>query len=219
MRLHPVAVISTVLLSACAGGGITFTGTGTEKLFPFDGERTWTYQSQDETLPFLLDGEMISEPERIGGVNVYTINYFKDCQRDDPTCTDGDLLFALRMSNTQPEGVFIYGYDPGDGNVDLDPPVLLAYNEVKTQEIVETTTGGRAFETEYLGMTTCQGYIVTTVEWDCHGFDIRADAPIFPLTGTIQAVGGQGIVNFTFTDDPNAWRLLDSQQDGADGQW
>ncbi len=209
----------TLLLAACGGNQISFPGTDTRQLFPFDGERTWTYQSNDTTVPFLLEGEMLPQSEEIDGRNVYTVNYFKDCQRDDPTCTDGDLFFALRMSNVDPGGVYIHGYDPGTGNVDLDPPLLVIEGEARTQDILETTTAGIQFESEYLGQGSCGELIVISTEWDCHGIEIRGEVDLFPVTGTIQAVAGQGIVNFAFSNYTDSWGLLSSTQQGADGVW
>jgi len=209
----------TLLLAACSGNQVSFPGTDTHQLFPFDGERSWVYQSSDTTVPFLLEGELLSEPEEIDGRNVYTINYFKDCQRDDAGCTDGDLFFALRMSNVDPGGTMIHGYDPGDGNVDLDPPLLVIEGEARTQDVLETTTAGIRFETEYLGQGSCGDLIVINTSWDCHGIEIRGEVDLFPITGTIQAVAGQGIVNFAFSSHTDQWKLLSSTQDGADGVW
>ena len=170
-------------------------------------------------MPFLLEGELLPGSETIDGRNVYTVNYFKDCQRDDPTCTDGDLLFALRMSNVDPGGIYIHGYDPGDGNVDLDPPIVVLEDEARTQDVLETTTAGVAFETEYLGQALCGDLIVINTEWDCHGIEIRGEVDLFPVTGVVQAVSGQGIVNFAFSDTEEQWKLLSSTQDDADGVW
>ena len=68
--------------------------------------------------------------------------------RSDPTCTDGDLFFALRFSNVDPGGIYIHGYDPGDGNKDLSPPLVVLEDEASTEDVLETTTAGIAFETE-----------------------------------------------------------------------
>jgi len=209
----------TLLLAACSGNTVSFPGTDTRQLFPFDGDRTWVYQSTDTTIPFLLDAEMLEGSEEIDGRNVYTINYFKDCVRDDPSCTEGDLFFALRLSNVDPGGIYIHGYDPGDGNVDLDPAILVLEDEARTQDVNETTTAGIAFESEYLGQGLCGELIVINTEWDCHGVEIRGDVDLFPVTGTIQAVAGQGIVNFAFSGAADQWKLLSSTQDNADGVW
>ncbi len=208
-----------LLLTACSGNTVTFPGTDTRQLFPFDGDRTWTYQSTDTTYPFLLDGELLPGSEEIDGRNVYTVNYFKDCQRSDSTCTDGDLFFALRFSNVDPGGIYIHGYDPGDGNQDLSPPLVVLEDEAVTESVLETTTAGIAFETEYLGQAGCGELIAISTDWTCHGVDIRADVDLFPVTATIQAVAGQGIVNFQFAGDDEQWQLLSSTQNDADGVW
>ena len=76
-----------------------------------------------------------------------------------------------------------------------------------------------AFETEYLGQALCGDLIVINTEWDCHGIEIRGEVDLFPVTGVVQAVSGQGIVNFAFSDTEEQWKLLSSTQDDADGVW
>ena len=97
--------------------------------------------------------------------------------------------------------------------------VARAHDEARTQDVLETTTAGVAFETEYLGQALCGDLIVINTEWDCHGIEIRGEVDLFPVTGVVQAVSGQGIVNFAFSDTEEQWKLLSSTQDDADGVW
>jgi hypothetical protein len=207
------------LATACSGDAqIVVGGTPTELMFPFDGQRSWEYRSTDDNVPYQLVGTMLDESESIDGQNVYTINYTKDCFRDE-NCEDEELVFALRMSNYSPNGVFINGYDPGTGNVNLDPPLLVAEREVRRAEPVETVTAGITFSSEFIGPTSCDDHIVITTSWTCNEFLITGDAPLFPITGTFHAVNSQGLVAFQFTDEVAEWQLLSAEAIDADGVW
>lgn len=213
----------SLLLGAMVGVGcneapFTFSGTPTELMFPFDGERSWKYRSTSADVPYELYGEMLPEPESLDGKNVYTINYFKDCFRD-VDCVQDDLVFALRMSNTSPDGVFFHGYDDGDGSVTLAEPVHIAAREAMRNEVKETTTEGRVFASEFLGPTDCADHVIVNSQWECNIFEVTADSPLFPLTGSFYAVNSQGIVAMQFAGETDEWQLLSATAIDPDGIW
>ena len=207
--------------AACGGNQLTPRGgTDTELMFPFDGERTWSYKANDDSIPYALDATLLSEVGKYDGNNVYTINYVKDCFQNDPSCEDGDLVFSLSMSNFAPHGVFINGFDDGFGYVNLDPPVQVAPREALLNDPVESDLPVQTFSSTYTGNTSCETHVLQRVAWDCHGFEISGDTPFYPVTGTMYAVAGQGIVAFNFDVDDFEWQLADANCDGdCDGVW
>ncbi len=216
------SMIALPLLVACAGSQFPpRAGTETELLFPFDGDdRFWEYKATDDTVPYLLKGSLLTEVGTYDGQNVYTINYVKDCFQNDPNCFDDDLVFSLSMSNYSPQGVFINGYDDGFGPVTLDPPVQVALREALLNDPVETTTAGRVFESTFLGNTSCEDHVLARVQWDCYGFEVTADADLYPVTQTMYAVAAQGIVSMQFAGDDYEWQLASSGcETNCDGVW
>jgi len=222
MSTRVIAVPLIALATGCAGNQLPPRGgTETELLFPFDGERSWSYKATDDTIPYSLVADLLPDVGKYDGNNVYTINYVKDCFQNDPTCVDDELVFSLSMSNYAPQGVFINGYDDGFGYVPLDPPLQVAQREALLNDPVESEIlGNRVFESTYLGNTSCEDHVLQRVAWDCHGFEVSADNPLFPLTGTTYAVAGQGIVAFNFDVEDFEWQLSNSECAGdCDGQW
>jgi len=217
------AVLAVTTLAACGGNQLPPQGTtDTELLFPFDGTRTWSYKATDDTVPYSLDAVLLDEVGKYDGQNVYTINFTKDCFQNDPSCIDGELAFSLSMSNFAPQGTFINGFDDGFGYVPLDPPIQVVKRDALLNDPVESETAGRVFSSTYEGNTSCEDHVLQRVAWDCHGVSIEADAPFFPVTGTMYAVAGQGIVAFNFDSLDMAWewQLANSECTGeCDGVW
>lgn len=216
------SLIVLPLLVACGGNSFPpRAGVETELMFPFDGDdRYWEYKATDDTVPYLLRGELLPESGLYDGHPVYTINYTKQCFQNDPNCFDDDLVFSLSFQNYSPGGIYINGYDDGFGPQTIDPPIHVAPREALLNDPIETTTAGRVFESTYLGNTSCEDHVVARVQWDCYGFEVTADAPLFPVTQTFYAVAAQGIVSMQFEDEGFEWQLASSGCDSnCDGVW
>jgi len=79
MRLRLVALL---LLPACAPArGNSYDGYFMHQFFPFDGQRTWIFQNDDATVPYLVIATLDPEPPAIGecAVEVHTIDSAIGC--------------------------------------------------------------------------------------------------------------------------------------------
>ncbi|MEZ4236708.1 MAG: hypothetical protein R3F59_11245 [Myxococcota bacterium] len=188
-------------------------------MFPFDGERTWDYQSDDVTATYKLNVLSVGEFETIEGKKVYTLSTTKECVANDPDCV-GDLVYRMSWSSDPSNGVYIWGYDLGDGQVELRPPVQVAYDTMERDESVKTTTGGVVWTSTMRGIESCPIKIIA--EWDeCGVFEVAADGgDSFPLAGTYWATAGNGIAAFQHEGDEGTWQLSDIDCQGeCNGDW
>jgi hypothetical protein len=215
--------LTFLVLTGCTGGYPPyFPGTPVWKMFPFDGEREWSYASDDSTVPYLLTATCDGIPELIQKKNVYTVHYWTDCVgNSDPDCVTGEDQFVIRWSSDVVDGVFVWAYDVGDGFVDLDPPVQVTYDEMKRDDVITTQTGGATWTSTMLGIEECP--IRLAAEWDeCGAFEIATDgASGFPIAGTWWAVAGNGVAAFQRPEDSGQWKLAgaDCLDDNCDGDW
>jgi hypothetical protein len=206
------------LAAGCAGNGFTFQGTPVWGMFPFDGERTWDYLSNDTAATYKLNVTSVGEAERVNGNNVYTLTTLIDCLGSDPDCTDGELLYRKSWSSSY--GVHIWGYDVGIGKVEMRPPVQLAVDTMERDQVVETTTGGVVWTSTFLGIQDCP--IKLIADWDeCGVFELTVDGgDPFPVAGTYYATAGNGIAAFQHEGEDGRWELSDIDCQGeCDGKW
>ncbi|MEQ1508069.1 MAG: hypothetical protein ABMB14_37920 [Myxococcota bacterium] len=217
-----VAVVGGPTLVAGCGGdyGPQFNGSPVWQMFPFDGERTWDYINTDTTLPHKLIGTSVLEPEVIGGVNVYTVQYVKECVGADPACVEGELVRKIRWSSTVSDGVFIHGYDIGAGIVDLVPPVQVTEDTMERGDVLETESGGIVWSSTMNGIEQCP--IKMTADWpECGSFTIAADVGDgYPVAGDLWATKGNGIAAMQLATETGQWQLSDVDCQGdCDGKW
>lgn len=203
-------------LAACAPSDppIESGGYVSAQLFPFDGERTWTYRSTDDTLAYELVVVSEPPPDVADALNVYTVRYARRCVSNDPECVDGEA-FSLRWASRVGEGVLVYGYD----DVQLDPPVRIADDRTDAGDVAETVTGGATWTSAMEGMSDCP--VAMAVEWDsCARFVVESDADGGPLAGTWWAARGHNVVAFEPAGDVGRWELAELDCEGeCDGTW
>jgi hypothetical protein len=205
-------------------GTVTYPGSPTRDLFPFDCERHWEFISTDTSLPYKLIAESNLEPEKDSeGDNVYTVVYTKQCQSAGAECVPGDVVRKVQFSSPDGDGVSIHGYAEGGGPiVPLEPPVELTLKEQKKGEVVETESGGLAWEATLVAIEACP--VKLTVDWtDCYRFDlvVPADETLGePIAGSYWAIGGQGIVALELVGETGRWELSSEDHQGdCNGQW
>ena len=199
---------------------ITFGGTTTWRMFPFEQGRVWEYISTDRTLPYKLVAELEGKPDIEQSINVYTISYNERCANNDPDCKDFER-FRIRWSSTPGLGVRIHTVLDAQGILSFEPPLQLAKSQMQLNESVETNTGGRTWNSTFGGVVQCDTNF--PAGWDqCGQFTVNSDlvdAPS-PVLGTFWAAQGQGIATIEFAEDGGErWRLSDVDCGTCDGDW
>lgn len=212
-----------VLLGACQGYPPTFDGSPVWSMFPFDGERSWTYISTDQTLAYKLVAWSSGEPELKGGKNIYTVEYSTNCFGADPECVEGEILRKVKWSSDVSDGVFIHAYALGsDAFTDLDPPVQLTPDDMKKGDVIETTSNGATWSSTMNGISECP--VSLSAAWDeCGEFALTTDAGDgYPIAGTYWATVSNGTAALELATETGVWQLsdLDCQTDvDCDGSW
>jgi hypothetical protein len=211
-------VLMGLALAGCSGtDGIPPSYIEAWDTFPFDGERTWSYNSSDDAVPYRLEVEIFGPGEPgLEDQNVYTLHYKQDCFREDPSCVTGDVLRIIKWSSDPVAGVLIHGYDTGDGMQELDPPLKLSADDVAVGDSWETVTGGSTWTSTYTGIEGCD--VAMPVTWDtCLTFDVSTDAGEgYPIAGTWWSTKANGVARMEIATEVGQWRLAQLECVGAD---
>ncbi|MCB9687637.1 MAG: hypothetical protein H6738_11625 [Alphaproteobacteria bacterium] len=212
------------LLAGCDGGNnFTFSGSPVWETFPFDGERTWEFLSTDTSLAYKLIATSDQEPQVKDGANVYVVDYWTHCVGADPDCVEGESLRRIQWSSTVTDGVRIHGYAVGSGAInELSPPIHVATDVMKKEEVLTTATGGATWSSTLVGLENCP--IKITADWDnCNVFEITSDTGDgYPIAGKYWTVGGNGFAAMEIVTDSGQWQLSDAScepADECDGTW
>jgi hypothetical protein len=222
-RTTLLSSFALLMLGACKGYPPSFSGSPVWQMFPFDGERTWTYISTDTTLPYKLVAHSTGEPEVVGGDNVYTIEYTSSCFGADPSCIDGEVLRRVKWSSNVTDGVFVHAWAEGDDAfVDLEPPIHVTLDDMKRGETLETTTAGAVWTSTMSGIEECP--IALSAAWDeCGRFEVSVEGTDgYPVAGAYWATVGNGIAAMELATETGVWQLsdLDCQtENDCDGTW
>lgn len=217
------AVMLSMGLMACAGPGFQPTSGATPvwDMFPFDGEREWTYVSTDASLVYKLVATCDGIPEVMNGANVYTVHYKVECVGNSETCVTGERLFVLRWSSNNTDGVYIHAYSVGDPIqfIDFVPPLHIAYDDMNNEDAIQTKTNS-ALWTSTMGpirecpvrmsgdFDNCGTWTITTNQGDG-----------FPIAGQWWASKGLGVAAFQLATDSGQWQLAQDECVDCDGTW
>lgn len=219
MKLAPLVWLG---LMGCKPPGIILQPTDLWDMFPFDGQRTWEYQSTNVDLPYKLIATSNLEPDKKGNINIYTVQYWTECVGADPECVDGEVLYQIKWSSTVTDGTQIHAYDVGNGFIELDPPLLLAPEEgMLRDDVVETETGGQLWTSTYKGIQSCP--IAMTAEWDqCAVLEVVTEGDGAPIAGTYWVTRGNGTAALELAHEEGQWQLasIDCEPlEDCDGTW
>lgn len=229
---------SLPLLVLAAGCGpqdnIATSGEELWQHFPFDGVRTWEYISTDLSLSYKLIGQMREEDpdsEVNAEHNVYHIDYSTDCVAADPECVDGEVIRTVAISSDY-DGVWIHTFAQGSATVTFDPPLVVAPDEVKVGEVVETTTDGIKWNSVLVGFEPCDGFVRMQGESfkasNCSAHLTLSDGDNNPdtnygLAGDYWVARGLGIVGISLDGDDGAiWglsKMICEPDDDCNGEW
>lgn len=177
------------LLFACTvPDGPTYSGHGTYDYLAFDGDRTWKYQSVDESTPYTLVVEKTAY-EYTDGMEYITFEY----STEDPQQLLGSVSWAAGGIN----GSGITGYSLNDEEVEFDTLIGFAAHRMVSGDTVETTTNGVTFTSTMLGLEPCPNNW-SPDDWECLHFSLEADQTDqdFPFLGDYWMANGWGASRF-----------------------
>ncbi len=212
----PVAalVLGLATTTGCAGQKFNYPGESLWERFPLDGERQWSYVSDDVSVEYSLIVDKISTVSQ-GGKDVVTLAY------THRTSDGGETLqYEVDWSTDADDGIEIwkwtdYSTDVAGVTTNFDPPVVFAEREMNAGDIVETSTGGDTFATEYVGLTTCPNQW-TTDEWECAVVTIGSGTGSQPFLGTWSIARSYGPSWIELDSTPGKFVLADAFQSAGE---
>lgn len=223
------------LLAGCIPeDGIT---SGSEVLwqhFPFDGLRTWEYVSTDLEVTYKLVGTMREDdpnPEVSEDYNVYHVDFTTKCVAADPSCVDGGLVRTIAFSSDVSNGSLIHKFVQGSLDVDYDPPLVIAPDDVNVGESYETITDGQKWSSTLVAFEPCDGivkmqgdqYAASNCSAHLQLTDGDANSDTNQgLAGDYWVAKGLGIIGIKLEGDDGTWGLSKLECEPAEdcnGQW
>jgi hypothetical protein len=206
-----------LLATGCYKQTLHSGGEDTYKFFPLDGDRTWTYQATDTSLPYRLVAHKPSESELLEdiAVRVYTITFSPDCQGAvEPCLADEDAdsvpdfettpLMVWRISSDSIDGTEFHSFN----DEDFDPPVLLADADQSEDEVVTSESGGISYASTIIAEGPCDvPYWRGEPPEGCKTFQLDDAGGGSPVAGEYMSIVQFGIVQFTIGGIPSTWQL------------
>ena len=207
------------VMVACTGTP-AWEGSVMESYFPLDGLRTWTYSSQDPSIPYKVVGVLNPEGASIeeGTDKVYTIDFTTECI-GTAECTPGPFRVRnLKVSSNRSKGIRLHGVeDEVGGVIAYSPPIVLAGATGAVGDTNTTTSGGVTFVSTFVEEVDCPVLITDQWEGGCVHLTLDDGGAGTPLAGSYWLVPGYAIAAFHWSGDPVSpadedllWRLLDT---------
>ncbi|HMV66682.1 MAG TPA: hypothetical protein PKA64_07520 [Myxococcota bacterium] len=212
-----VGIAVWVVATGCYTSTLSTGGEDTYKYFPLDGDRTWTYQSTDTSLPYRLIAHkpVDSVADEATSTRVFTITFTPDCQSALEPClvdADGDLipdfegepLMTWQVSSDSVAGMLFHGFD----DTAYAPPVTLASADQSADEVVTSESGGVSFSSSLLATEPCDVPYWRSDQPDgCKTFQLDDGGAGSPIAGEYIAIVQFGIVSFSQGGSESAWEL------------
>lgn len=230
-KVHAGAALAMVLAAGCTGDPPDYNGFNMDTFFPFDGNRTWTFVSADETVPYEVVGTLSpdAEPKHDNASRAHTVTFTTECVATSTDCEDGPFrMRSWTISSDRTHGTLIWAADfESTGPLTFDPPIMLTDGQGKPGDIWESDAGGEHWVAIFDHKGDCP--VLYTDQWDnCVEIllDDDGDAATpgtHPLHGSYYAVPSYNVVAFTQSEDPTpgegeppAWRLLSAFWEATD---
>lgn len=212
MRLLFPAALALVAGVACTSPEPTVNGLPITDFFSLDGHRVWSFQSEDGSVPYLIDAEKPLEGTMSpNGVDqVFSVDMVTNCISNDETCPDGEYVMGWDMSASQSNGALLWGYRTADADVTLDPPVLLGPGRTSVGDVSTTVTGGNTWTATFAMTTECN--IVWNPSWTgCMVLELDDGGANSGLAGQYWVAPGYNIVAFDIASQDARWSLQDHE--------
>jgi hypothetical protein len=220
MMRYSALLVTMALAAGCTGDdSLVFEGDDMARYFPFDGDRTWTYVTEDTTVPYLLVGQSAEDSELLedGRTRVYTVNFTYQCfgvvapcdvddDNDGVADVHGTQAFSWAMSANTTSGVNIHGHS----DTTFVPPIQLATARMVKGEDVASETSGINFTSSYVSQGECPApYWGDNPPGDCVKFLVDDGGVGSPMAGEFWSIYQFNIVAFTLESDGVPWQLRD----------
>jgi len=210
-RAWPLALVCS--LAACTGNPPVNNGFLMTDFFPLDGTRTWEFSNLDETVPYVLDGQLNpvpeTDPENRDGTFIHRVRLTARCKEGQTECGEG-WKYDYQISADNSFGIRLWGYDsPDTGPVTFADPVVLAKARMVFDDTKESLgIDGHDFVTTFEDVSEdCDEDL--QVKWSCARLRLDSDPPGHILAGTWWAVAGYNVVAWQRTGDTGKWRTKD----------
>jgi hypothetical protein len=217
------AVWCCLALGACYPENIPTVDNDTWRWFPLDGELTWTYQSDDISLPYRLVAHKPDESEPFGDslVRIHTITFTYDClgvsapcdvdaDEDDVPDLEVETAFVWKVSADSSKGALFHAWSEQT----FDPPVKIASPSMFINDTAVTESGGTTYTSLYREQGLCDApYWRGAPPDDCITFQVDTTGSSTPLQGILQTIYQFGFTKFQLDGQSEAWRLVDFESD------
>lgn len=218
VRVGSVGLLSVLAAGCHVGGGDP---TNLYQWFRFDGPRTWTWASDDPSIPFVRVGTLVQEEPRPTGVEVFRVDFHSRCVDAVGDClidADVDGTPDLEVTAQPP---WRFEVDPASvvairdaGGQTFEPPVPLAKSHAMWGAVTDPVeSGGVTYTATWDGDETCPAKSYWTVDATrpaCLRLIVDGQGGESPVTGTWWVTGGFGFVATQLDVDGGAlWSLSD----------
>jgi hypothetical protein len=200
--------------AACVTTVIDEPGIPVWESYPFDGQRSWTYRSEDPSVAYELVASSSGEPVVVDGVNTYLVETHQRCLAAGTDCEDG-LLYTTTWSSQHELGVHVHAVD----GQPFEPPIQLSIDAPGPGQRVETEVDGQRWSSELGRTEPCP--VVLDANWhECLVLEVQTDGEGFPVAGRWWSAPGNGVAAFLRAGEQHVWQLSALSCEGeCDGTW
>lgn len=211
----PIFIVSLSGLVGCSGENpYRSAGFTVSDYFPLDGDRSWRYSAEDETVTTQMSVEKVPQTNTVDATEIVTLEYY-----DYAEGAAGDLLYTIQWSSDSSDGVQVWGYsdEVAGTSVSYDPPVVFGRRQMVAGDTYSTETDGRTFTTTFEVVEPCPND--WRADWDCLKMVLDDgdgdDAAGPPFAGTWWIASSYGPSRFLTTGLSSEWVLASATFEGS----
>jgi hypothetical protein len=205
MRYGPALAVALMATTGCSGSSFGYSGYNTHDYFAVDGDRTWKYVQDDDSLAWRMEVDKANTPRMVGDTAIYTFEY----SIFDPS----ELLYSIDWSTDSVDGIVIHGFAvEGGESVSFATPVVISEPQMAPGEQIATATDGYSFTSTFTSTATCPNDWVTD-DWDCLHFTISDgtdDTSSPPFVGDWWFAADWGTSRFNVPGYTSDWVLSEA---------
>lgn len=203
VKVPSVALLCGLLVAAAGcGSEPELLGDQMRVYFPFDGTRTWSFISTNQSISYKVIATLEPARGQVGSEE-YPIRYTKRCVGNDPSCVDGEWLYTQWWRYSS--GAFMTAFDSPEGNTFFDPPLQFTTDRMVRTDTVETNTGGATWTVEFVGKEPCPSRWNAASLPDC--VRMTASGGTSAVAMTYFFVPDWMLGGFQWGDSPDTWQI------------